>query len=115
MDEEARRRMLVEVQAERERLLPLRAEATRTTIAMVRQNTEQPPDLVPYLNLAYLLGVRRTQGEDALIAFALSLANWAVATVDEVASYTGRSAEQVVDQYETDIMAARAESPEPWS
>ncbi|MGV9316952.1 hypothetical protein ACWDR0_32960 [Streptomyces sp. NPDC003691] len=112
MDRESRRRMVAEVQAERERLLPLRAEATRTTIALVRQNTEQPPELVPYLNLAFLLGVRRSQGPDAVLAFALSLANWAVATVDEVARYTGRTAEQVVDQYETDIMAAHAEPDE---
>ncbi|MEU5162690.1 hypothetical protein AB0G74_24200 [Streptomyces sp. NPDC020875] len=109
MDRETRRELAAEIHTERERLLPLRARATRTTIALVRQNTEQPPELVPYLNLAFLLGVRRTQGPDAVLAFALSLANWAVATVDEVARCTGRTAEQVIDQYETDIMAVHAE------
>ncbi|WP_369391483.1 hypothetical protein AB5J72_30625 [Streptomyces sp. CG1] len=53
------------VHAERDRLLPLRAEATRTTIEMVR-----------------------TRSEDELFAFALSLANLAVAAVVDLAKFT---------------------------
>ncbi|WP_149182775.1 hypothetical protein [Streptomyces sp. TRM49041] len=108
MDKEERRRIIAEVQAERERLLPLREEATQTTIGMLRQSAPaEPPDLVPYLNLAYLLGVRRMRGEDGLLAFALSLSNWATAAIKEVAKYTDRTVEEVLDQYETELMEAR--------
>ncbi|MDX3387450.1 hypothetical protein PV682_39310 [Streptomyces niveiscabiei] len=108
MDKKQRRQMLAEVYAERERLLPLRGQASRTTIEMVRSSAGNvgEPEMVPYLNLAYLLGVKRGLGEDALMAFALSLANWAVAAVAEVARSSGRTVEQVVDMYETAIMAA---------
>ncbi|MER5543401.1 hypothetical protein AB5L52_17040 [Streptomyces sp. CG4] len=108
MEKHERRRFLGEVHAERDRLLPLRAEATRTTIEMVRTSGRQAaePDLVPYLNLAYLLAVKRTRSEDEMLAFALSLANWAVAAVADLAKYTDRTVEQVVDVYETAIMAA---------
>ncbi|MFD7446349.1 hypothetical protein [Streptomyces sp. NPDC059909] len=114
MDKRERQQMIAEVQAERERLLPLREEATRTTIELLRTSTGRSAesDLVPYLNLAYLLGVKRARGEDDLVAFALSLANWAVVAVDEVARYSGRTAEQVIDQYETEIMAAREAADE---
>lgn len=108
VDKEQRRRLIAEVQAERERLLPLREEATETTIATMRQSAPaDPPDLVPYLNLAYILGVKHTRGEDGLLAFALSLANWAAASIKEVAKYTGRTAEEVIDQYETELMEMR--------
>ncbi|WP_216588663.1 hypothetical protein [Streptomyces brasiliscabiei] len=109
MDKELRQELLAEVHAERDRLLPLRAEATETTIELMRTSTGHvtEPDLVPYLNLAYLLTVRRAYGDDQLLAFALSLANWAVAAIDEVAKTTGRTAEQVIDRYETEIIAAR--------
>ncbi|MFI1763686.1 hypothetical protein ACH41H_16780 [Streptomyces sp. NPDC020800] len=108
MEKHERRRFLGEVRAERDRLLPLRAEATRTTIEMVRKNAAQvsEPDLVPYLNLAYLLAVKRGFGEDQLMAFALSLANWAVSAISDLAECTDRTVEQVVDVYETAIMAA---------
>ncbi|MFB7502385.1 hypothetical protein [Streptomyces broussonetiae] len=116
MTREQRRRMLMEVHAERDRLLPLRAEATRTTIEMVRKNAAhvEDPDLVPYLNLAYLLGVKRGLGEDELMAFALSLANWTVAAISDLAKYTERTVEQVIDLYETAIMeAAEADGEDP--
>ncbi|MEX3100199.1 hypothetical protein DF268_42140 [Streptomyces sp. V2] len=108
MNKKQRRQILAEVYAERERLLPLRGQASRTTIEMVRSSAGNvgEPEMVPYLNLAYLLGVKRGLGEDALMAFALSLANWAVAAVAEVARSSGRTVEQVVDMYETAIMAA---------
>ncbi|QFQ98597.1 hypothetical protein F9278_23275 [Streptomyces phaeolivaceus] len=108
-DKEQRQEWLAEVHLERDRLLPLRAEATETTIELMRTSTGQvaEPDLVPYLNLTYLLTVKRAYGDDQLLAFALSLANWAVAALDEVAKVTGRTAEQVIDQYETAIIAAR--------
>ncbi|MEU5535103.1 hypothetical protein [Streptomyces sp. NPDC020362] len=108
MEKHERRRFLGEVHAERDRLLPLRAEATQTTIEMVRKNAAQvsQPDLVPYLNLAYLLAVRRGHGEDQLMAFALSLANWAVSVTADLAECTDRTVEQVIDVYETAIMAA---------
>ena len=114
MNKKQRRQIMAEVYAERERLLPLRGQASRTTIEMVRSSagSAQEPEMVPYLNLAYLLGVKRGLGEDALMAFGLSLANWAVAAVAEVARCTGRTVEQVVDEYETAIMAAGAELPE---
>ena len=35
---------------------------------------------------------------------------WVVA-IDEVAKATGRTAEQVIDQYETEIIAARESAP----
>jgi hypothetical protein len=112
-DREHREEMLAEVHRERDRLLPLRAEATETTIELMRTSTGQvsEPDLVPYLNLMYLLTVKRAYGDDQLLAFALSLANWAVVAIDEVAKYTGRTAEQVIDQYETEIIAARESTP----
>ncbi|ULR51812.1 hypothetical protein [Streptomyces deccanensis] len=116
-DREHRRDMLAEVHRERDRLLPLRAEATETTIELMRTSTGHvsEPDLVPYLNLMYLLTVKRAYGDDQLLAFALSLANWAVVAIDEVAHHTGRTAEQVIDQYETEIMAARESNPpEEW-
>ena len=114
MEKHERQRFLGEVHAERDRLLPLRAEATRTTIEMVRKNAAHvsEPDLVPYLNLAYLVGVKRARGEDELMAFALSLANWAVAAVADIAKITDRTVEQVVDVYETAIMAAAEELDE---
>ncbi|OEJ97449.1 hypothetical protein [Streptomyces thermolilacinus] len=93
---------------ERERLLPLREEATRTTIGMLRHSAPaEPPDLVPYLNLAYLLGVRHQRGDDGLMAFALSLSNWATAAIKDVAAQTGRTVQEVLDQYETELMEAR--------
>ena len=109
MNKEQRQELLAEVHVERDRLLPLRAEATQTTIELMRTSTGHvsEPDLVPYLNLAYLLTVKRAYGDDQLLAFALSLANWAVAAVEEVAKFTGRTAEQVIDQYETGIIEAR--------
>lgn len=60
MDPLARRRMIAHVQVERQRLLPEHEEATRTTIEMLRAGTGQAgdPQLVPYLNFAYLLGVK---------------------------------------------------------
>ncbi|MGW2423476.1 hypothetical protein ACWC0C_30215 [Streptomyces sp. NPDC001709] len=115
MEKHQRRQFLGEVHDERDRLLPLRAEATRTTIEMVRTSGRQvaEPDLVPYLNLAYLLAVKRTRSEDELLAFALSLANWAVAAVADLAKYTDRTVEEVVDVYETAIMAAADADEEP--
>ncbi|MBD9703911.1 hypothetical protein [Streptomyces caniscabiei] len=109
-DREHRRELLAEVHRERDRLLPFRAEAT---IELMRTSTGQvsEPDLVPYLNLMYLLTVKRAYGDDQLLAFALSLANWAVVAIDEVAKATGRTAEQVIDQYETEIIAARESAP----
>jgi predicted secreted protein len=76
---------------------------------MLRTSTNQisEPHLAPYLNTACLLGVERAHGDDGLMAFALSPANWAVAAVDDVARHTGRTAEQDIDRYETEIMAAR--------
>ncbi|QNP71523.1 hypothetical protein IAG44_20215 [Streptomyces roseirectus] len=114
MNKKQRQRMLAEVHAERDRLLPLRSEASQTTIEMVRTSAAQvgDPDMVPYLNLAYILGVKRGRGDDALVAFSLSLANWAVAAIAEVARCTDRTVEQVVDVYETAIMAAAAERAE---
>ncbi|WBO64241.1 hypothetical protein [Streptomyces camelliae] len=114
MDKEQRRKMLMEVHAERDRLLPLRAEATRTTIEMVRKNAAHvsDPDLVPYLNLAYILGVKRGLGEDQLLAFALSLANWTVAMIADIARFTGSTVEEVVDVYETEILAAAQDNDE---
>ncbi|WP_128428266.1 hypothetical protein [Streptomyces cyaneus] len=115
MDKQERQWVIAEVQAERERLLPLREEATRTTIELVRKSGGQvsEPDLVPYLNLAYLLGVKRGRGEDELMAFALSLANWAVAAVADLAKYSDQTVEQVVDMYETALMAAAEVGEEP--
>lgn len=115
VDKHERQWVIAEVQAERERLLPLRAEATQTTIEMVRKSGAQvaEPDLVPYLNLAYLLGVKRARGEDELLAFALSLANWAVAAVADLAKCTDRTVEQVVDVYETALMAAAEAGEDP--
>ncbi|MBD9724748.1 hypothetical protein PV755_04350 [Streptomyces caniscabiei] len=115
-DREHRRELLAEVHRERDRLLPFRAEATEATeatIELMRTSTGQvsEPDLVPYLNLMYLLTVKRAYGDDQLLAFALSLANWAVVAIDEVAKATGRTAEQVIDQYETEIIAARESAP----
>lgn len=114
MDKKQRRHVPAEVYVARERLLPLRGQASRTTIEMVRSSagSVREPEIVPYLNLAYLLGVKEGAGEDALMAFALSLANWAVAAVTEVAQCTDRTVEQVVDMYETAIMAAGAELAE---
>ncbi|BBC34577.1 hypothetical protein SGFS_058710 [Streptomyces graminofaciens] len=114
LEREERRALFAEVHAERDRLLPLRAEATRTTIELMRTNTGRTdePDLVPYLNLTYLLTIKRAYGDDQLMAFALSLANWAVASIDELAKLTGRTAQQIVDRYETEIMAAREASDE---
>ncbi|MFY4721606.1 hypothetical protein [Streptomyces sp. LaBMicrA B280] len=107
-DKDERRQWLMEVHAERDRLLPLRAEATRTTIGMLRTNSAHTgqPDLVPYLNLTYLMAVKEGRGDDELMAFALSLANWAVSTVADLAQHTDRTVEQVLDSYETAIMAA---------
>ncbi|CAL9343274.1 hypothetical protein [Streptomyces sp. enrichment culture] len=108
MNKEERRRIIAEVEVERERLLPLREEATRTTIGMLRLSAPaEPPDLVPYLNLAYLLGVRHQRGDDGLMAFALSLSNWATAAIKDVAAQTGRTVQEVLDQYETELMEAR--------
>lgn len=107
-DKDERRQWLMEVHAERDRLLPLRSEATRTTIGMLRSNAAHAsqPDLVPYLNLTYLMAVKEGRGEDELMAFALSLANWAVSAVVDLAQHTNRTVEQVLDTYETAIMAA---------
>ncbi|MEU6464444.1 hypothetical protein [Streptomyces sp. NPDC046976] len=107
-DKDERRQWLMEVHAERDRLLPLRSEATRTTIGMLRSNAAHAsqPDLVPYLNLTYLMAVKEGRGEDELMAFALSLANWAVSAVVDLAQHTNRTVEQVLDSYETAIMAA---------
>ena len=107
-DKDERRQWLMEVHAERDRLLPLRSEATRTTIGMLRSPAAHAsqPDLVPYLNLTYLMAVKEGRGEDELMAFALSLANWAVSAVVDLAQHTNRTVEQVLDTYETAIMAA---------
>ncbi|WP_149826928.1 hypothetical protein [Streptomyces tailanensis] len=113
-EKEFRRQMLAEAHAERDRLLPLRTEATQTTIELMRVSTGRTdePDLVPYLNLTYLLTIKRAYGDDKLLAFALSLANWAVASIDELAKLTGASAQQIIDKYETEIMAAREAADE---
>lgn len=63
------------------------------------------PRLVPYLNLAYLLGVKGTYGDDQLMALALSVANWATTAINDLAHHTGRTPQQIIDQYETDIIA----------
>jgi hypothetical protein len=112
-EREFRRKMLSEAHAERDRLLPLREEATQTTIELMRASTSRTdePDLVPYLNLTYLLTIKRVYGDDELLAFALSLANWAVASIDEIAKITGATTQQIIDRYETQIMSAR-EAPD---
>lgn len=68
---------------------------------------------MPYPNLAFLRAVKRTRSEDELLAFALSLANWAVAAIADLATYTDRTVEQVVDVYETSLMAAAQAGEEP--
>ncbi|MFF1395884.1 hypothetical protein ACFVZD_18965 [Streptomyces sp. NPDC058287] len=107
MDPLARRQMIAHVQVERQRLLPEHEQATRTTIEMLRASTghASDPQLVPYLNLAYLLGVKNTYGDDQLMALALSVANWATTAVSDLAHHTGRTPQQIIDQYETDIIA----------
>ncbi|MFF1966099.1 hypothetical protein ACFVW5_21290 [Streptomyces sp. NPDC058232] len=61
MDPLAHRTMIAQVQVERQRLLPEHEEATQTTIDMLRTSTgRDDPASVPYLNLAYLLGVKNT-------------------------------------------------------
>ncbi|WP_435225154.1 hypothetical protein [Streptomyces sp. Tue6028] len=109
MDPFARRKMIAQVQVEQRRLLPEHEEATRTTIEMLRTSTGHDDDarLVPCLNLAYLLGVKNTYGDDRLMALALSVANWATTAVNDLARHTGRSPQQIIDQYETDIIADR--------
>ncbi|WP_432173578.1 hypothetical protein [Streptomyces sp. Tue6028] len=108
MDPFARRKMIAQVQVEQRRLLPEHEEATRTTIEMLRTSTgHDDARLVPCLNLAYLLGVKNTYGDDRLMALALSVANWATTAVNDLARHTGRSPQQIIDQYETDIIADR--------
>ncbi|MFJ2770608.1 hypothetical protein [Streptomyces sp. NPDC087300] len=109
MDPLARQKMIAQVQVERERLIPEHEEATRTTIEMLRASTgrAEGPQAVPYLHLAYLLGVRNTQGDDKLMALALSVANWAATAINDLAHHTGRTPQQIIDQYETDIIADR--------
>ncbi|MEV5976649.1 hypothetical protein [Streptomyces sp. NPDC052114] len=111
MDPLARRKMIAHVQVERQRLLPEHEEATRTTIEMLRTSTttatDGDPAQVPYLNLAYLLGVRNTHGDDTLMALALSVANWATTAINDLAHHTGRTPQQIIDHYETDIIADR--------
>ncbi|MCQ4208253.1 hypothetical protein [Streptomyces longispororuber] len=41
------------------------------------------------------------------MALALSVANWAVTAVDDLAHHTGRTPQQIIDQYETDVIADR--------
>lgn len=57
------------------------------------------------MNLAYLLGVRNAYGEDKLMAPALSVANWADTAIDDLAHHTGRTPQQIIDRYQTDIIA----------
>ncbi|WP_432177859.1 hypothetical protein [Streptomyces sp. NBC_00063] len=107
MDPLARRQMIAHVQVERQRLLPEHEQATQTTIEMLCTGTghASEPQLVPYLNLAYLLGVKGTYGDDQLMALALSVANWATTAINDLAHHTGRTPQQIIDQYETDIIA----------
>ncbi|MFI5663213.1 hypothetical protein [Streptomyces sp. NPDC051684] len=107
MDPLARHKMIAQVQVERERLMPQHAEATRTTIDMLRAGTghDRDPHVVPYVNLAYLLGVKNTYGEDELMALALSVANWATTAINDLARNTGRTPQQIIDRYETDVIA----------
>jgi hypothetical protein len=76
---------------------------------MLRTSTghEGEPHLVPYLNLAYLLGVKNAYGDDKLMALALSVANWATTAITDLAQHTGRTPQQIIDQYETDVIADR--------
>nr|WP_202538724.1 hypothetical protein [Streptomyces sp. SID8379] len=99
--------MIAHVQVERQRLLPEHEEATRTTIEMLRASTSSvdDPRLVPCLNLAHLLGTRNTYGDDRLMALALSVANWATTAINDLAHHTGRTPQQILDQYETDVIA----------
>ncbi|MET7550883.1 hypothetical protein [Streptomyces sp. NPDC005078] len=84
MDPLAHRTMIAQVQVERQRLLPEHEEATQTTIDMLRTSTgRDDPASVPYLNLAYLLGVKNTYGDDKLMALALSVANWATTAIND--------------------------------
>ncbi|MFC8239097.1 hypothetical protein [Streptomyces sp. NPDC057284] len=111
MDPLAHRTMIAQVQVERQRLLPEHEDATQTTIDMLRTSTgRDDPASVPYLNLAYLLGVKNTYGDDKLMALALSVANWATTAINDLAHHTGRTPQQIIDHYETDIIADR-ESP----
>ncbi|MFE5689298.1 hypothetical protein [Streptomyces sp. NPDC056512] len=89
MDPLARRQMIAHVQVERQRLLPEHEQATRTTVEMLRAGTghASEPRLVPYLNLAYLLGVKGTYGDDQLMALALSVANWATTAINDLAHH----------------------------
>nr|WP_203645831.1 hypothetical protein [Streptomyces sp. SID14478] len=105
--------MIAHVRLERQRLLSEHAEATRTTIEMLRASTanDDDPHAVPYLNLAYLLGTRNTYGDDKLMALALSVANWATTAINDLAHHTGRTPQQVLDQYETDVIADQEDLP----
>ncbi|MEV0323883.1 hypothetical protein ACIBKX_30380 [Streptomyces sp. NPDC050658] len=109
MDPFARRKMIAQVQVERQRLLPEHEAATQVTIDMLRASTGQDAEshMVPYLNLAHLLGVRTTRGEDQLMALALSVANWATTAINDLAHHTGRTPQQIIDHYESDIIADR--------
>ncbi|QKW06195.1 hypothetical protein HUT18_07045 [Streptomyces sp. NA04227] len=114
MDREQRLKYFEEVHSERDRLLHLREQSTQLTIEAMRANSRvDTPDLIPYMNLAHLIAVKRAEGDDALIAFALSLANWATAALTDLARHTGRTCEQVIDLYETQLMERRvAEGPD---
>jgi hypothetical protein len=105
---EQRLKYYAEVHEERDRLLPLREQSTELTIETMRANGRADlPDLIPYLNLSHLMLVKRAKGDDALLAFALSLANWATAALKDLAMHTGRTFEEVIDQYETSLMEKR--------
>jgi hypothetical protein len=114
VDREQRLKYFEEVHAERDRLLHLREESTELTIATMRANARaDSEDMIPYVNLAHLLLVKRANGDDALLAFGISLANWAAAALKDLAMHTDRTFEQVIDQYETSLMEKRLAEDDP--
>ncbi|MFF7726929.1 hypothetical protein [Streptomyces sp. NPDC008001] len=102
MDKEERARIVARITEERERLRPLQPEMTRTVIGLLRRTVaEKDPGVVPWVNLATIKAVEAEHGPDGVLALALSLGNWAAAVAQDFARTTGRTAEQLMDFYET--------------
>ncbi|MBH1938869.1 hypothetical protein I5Q34_32200 [Streptomyces sp. AV19] len=97
------------VQAEQRRLKPLKAEAQGTVLELMRAGLAvEEPAVVPVLSLGTVMGIEAQLGSDGLRAFALALANMLIGVSHDFADITGHSPEQLVDFYQTELMAAAA-------
>lgn len=99
------------VRAEERRLKPLKAEAQGTVLELMRAGLAvEEPAVVPMLSLGTVMGVEAQLGADGLRALALALANMLIGVGHDFAGITEHNPEQLVDFYQTELMAAHARS-----